>query len=99
MTTKKIVYAAAVRVEELRPEVNEILRHIAQLLKEPDESEDDWLDCVFVSDESRLADFISNDLELQELRSRLGIPELNRRDLICAMAFALRSRQATRTIQ
>jgi chorismate mutase len=36
MTTKKIVYAAAIRVEELRPEVNEILRHIAQLLKEPD---------------------------------------------------------------
>ena len=65
MTTRKIVFAEAIRVEEFRPEVNEILRHIAQLLKEPDASEDDWLDCVFVSDESRLADFISKDQELQ----------------------------------
>jgi len=99
MITKKIVYASALRVEELRPEVDEILRHIAQLLKEPGESEDDWLDYVFVSDESRLGDFISTESDLFEFRARLGMPELNKRDAICAIALALRSKQATRTIQ
>ncbi len=98
MTSKKIVYAATIMVEELRTEVDEILRHIAQLLKEPDESEDDWLGCVFVSDESRIADFISTELELQELRVRLAVPELSRRDFICAIALAIRKKRAPHTV-
>ncbi len=98
MSAIKIVCAAAIRVEELRPEVNTVLRYIAQLLKECDESEGDWLDYVFVSDESRLGDFISSDLELQALRSHLAIPELDTRDTICAIAFALRKNRATQTI-
>ena len=98
LTKKKIEYASTVRIEALRPEVDEILRHVAQLLKEPEESEDDWLDYVFVSDESRLADFISTDLELQELRVHLANPTLERREFICAIALALRKKRAPQTV-
>jgi hypothetical protein len=96
---EEIVYAAAVRVEALWPEVDELLRQMAHLFKEPNEPEDDWLDYVFVSDESHLADFLSADSELAALRERLAMPELAMRDSICNVALALRGKKNQQTIQ
>ena len=99
MSDKKIEFASAIRVESLRPEVDGLLRHIARFLKEPNESDDDWLDYVFVSDESSLADFLSEDSELVELRESLVMPELTIQDSICDVALALRGRKSQQTIQ
>lgn len=90
---KKIVYAESIRIETLRPEVDEILKQVAQLLKESDESEEDWLAWVFVSDESRLADFTHADSDVRKLQASLDLPELRTRDAICDIALALRNRK------
>jgi len=76
-----------------------LLRAIAGLLKEPEESEDEWLNYVIVTDQSRIADFLHADSELAEVRERLGLPELKMLDFICDAALALRRRKSRRTIQ
>jgi hypothetical protein len=89
MSEKKIEFAPAVRVESLRDEVDELLRQIAPLMIEPDESVDDWVNYVFASDESSLGDFLSDDSDLVWLRERLVMPELKLQDSICDVALAL----------
>ena len=79
--------------------MDELLRQIAFLMIEPDESVEDWLDYVFVSDESCLADFLPEDSDLAVLRERLVMPELTMRDSICDVALALRARKSQQTIQ
>jgi hypothetical protein len=99
MSDKKIEFAPAVKVESLRTEVDELLRHIASLLIEPDESVDEWLEYVFVSDESTLADFLPEDTYLVELRERLAMPELTMQDSIYEVALALSGKKSQRTAQ
>jgi len=99
MSNKKIEFAPAIKVEGLLTEVDELLRQLALLLKDPEESEDDWLDYVFVSDESRISDFLHTESELAEIRERLELPELKMRDLISDAALALRNKKSQRTIQ
>ena len=65
---------------------------------EPGELEEDWLKYVFVSDESCLGDFLSSHSDLIDLRERLGMPELQMRSSICAVAFALSKKKATQTV-
>jgi hypothetical protein len=86
MTKKTIEFAPAIRVDTLRLEVDALLQELAWLFKDPDESPDDWLQYVFVSDESRLDDFLSTDSELQELRQRLALPEIKMLDSLCDVA-------------
>ena len=85
---EKIEFATTDRVNESPEEMSELLRHIAALLKEPDESEEDWLRDCFVSDESRLADFFYEDRELVELGRRIVVSGLRMKDLVCDVAVA-----------
>ena len=73
--------------------MNELLQHIAAMMKEPEETEDDWLKYCFVSDESSLGDFFLED-ELAELSVRIGISSLRLRDLLCDVAIALHHKKS-----
>lgn len=93
MAEKRVEFASTKRVDEFREEVSELLRCIASILKEPGDTEDEWLSYAFVSDESRLADFFYEDSELAQLERLCGMNGLKMRDLICDVADALHQRK------
>jgi hypothetical protein len=95
MAEKMIGFASTTRVDEFCEEVSELLRWFASILKEPEDTEDEWLSSTFVSDESRLADFFYLDSELEQLEKLSGINGLEMRDLLCDVAHALRQGKRT----
>jgi hypothetical protein len=53
---------------------------------------------LFVSDESRISDFLASDADIVLLRERLDMPKLARRDLIREVALALRGNKGRKTV-
>jgi hypothetical protein len=96
--SKRIEIASTAKIEEFPKEVESLLRHLAAILKEPEESEEEWLSYAFVSDESRIADFI-NEEELICLRNQIGLPDLAMCDLMCDVALALHDARSEQTDQ
>jgi hypothetical protein len=89
MAEKRVDFASTKKVDEFPEEVSELLRFFASVLKEPEDTEEEWLSYAFVSDESRLADFFYQDCELTQLEKLSGIDNLKMRDLICDVACTL----------
>lgn len=90
MAKRKIEFASTERVDELSEEVSSLLRWFAAILKEPEDTEEEWLSYTFVSDESRLADFFQEESELTQLEKLCSVSDLKMRDLICDVAYAIR---------
>jgi hypothetical protein len=86
MAEKRFEFASTKRVDEFLEEVSELLRCFASILKEPEDTEEEWLSYAFVSDESRLADFFYEDSELKRIEKCCGLSGLKMRDLICDVA-------------
>ena len=94
MTKPQLEFASTNRIDRLHKEVSEIMWQIASMMKEPDESEEEWLQYAFVSDESRLLEFLSEESEVIELRNRLKLPTLDWRDFFIDVALAIRHKRA-----
>ncbi len=94
MTKPKLEFASTKKIDQLHKEISEIMWQIASMMKEPDESEEEWLQYAFVSDESRLIEFLFEESEVLELRDRLKLPTLDWRDLFIDVALALRHKRA-----
>ncbi len=86
---KRITFASTSKIDQFQTEVDELILAIAPFMIEPNEDEQDWADSVFVSDESRLGDFLSQESDLPALSEKLGLPLLERRDLIGTVAELL----------
>jgi len=86
---KKIEFASGEKVRHFQPEVDELIFEIAAFMVEPGEDVADWASYVFVSDESRLGDFLSSADELKMLGDKLGLPALQRSDFVREVAEML----------
>jgi hypothetical protein len=93
LTMKKVVFAANGKIRAYRTEVDELLLAIAVYMIEPGEDDEDWARDAFVSDESRIGDFLSFDPEVKLLSESLGLPQLSRKDFICDVAETLHQRK------
>ncbi len=91
---KRIEFASTYRVVEYQEAMNDLLRHIAAMMKDPETTDDDWLKYCFVSDESSLGHFFLED-ELAELSTRVGISGLRRKDLLCDVAVAVHQKKSS----
>jgi len=90
---KKVVFAAGGKIRAFQTEVDELLLSIAVYMIKPGDDVEEWVRDVFVSDESRLGDFLAFDPEVRLLSEGLGLPHLTRKDLICDLAETLCQRK------
>jgi hypothetical protein len=86
---KKIVYAPGNKIRLFQAEVDELILAIAAFMIEPGEDVADWANSVFVSDESRVGDFLYSGFDLGLLAERLGLPPLEHKDLVSDVAETL----------
>jgi hypothetical protein len=86
---KKIEFAFDGKVQRFQAEVDELILAIATYMIEPGEDIADWASSVFVSDESCIGDFLTYERDVENLRKRLNIPTLQRRDFVCEVAETL----------
>lgn len=90
---KEADFASTSRLDLLRPELNTILYEIALIRKEPEDTVEGWLEWCFVSDESCLLEFVSEESELNALRKSLNLPSLSVRDSFVELASQLKRRK------
>jgi len=90
---KTITFASTSKINQFQTEVDELILTIAPFMIGPDEDVQDWASSVFVSDESRLGDFLSHESDLPALSEKLGLPLLQRRDLIGSVAELLHQKK------
>ena len=89
---KKVVFAAGRKIRAFRTEVDKLLLMIAVYMVEPGDEVEEWTRNIFVSDESRIGDFLAFD-SVNLLSKTLDLPQLSGKDFICDVAETLHQRK------
>jgi hypothetical protein len=92
--TKRIEFASTTRLDLFEDELPQIVRSLATIMKEPEDTEEDWIEYCFISDESRVVEFLYEEAELLKLRALLDLPSLAKDDLFVDVAEALHRRRS-----
>jgi hypothetical protein len=90
----KIKFAPSTTIDIYLVEVEELLVAIAKYMVEDGEDYAEWARHVFVSDESCIGDFLSQETEVVSLSDDLGLHQLRAIDRVCDVAAILHQRKA-----
>jgi len=88
-----IEFAPSNRVEEYRPEVDQLLLAIAKYMIEEGESPEEWVEFTFVSNESSIGDFLCSEEDLASLAGDLQLHPLGFRESLVDVAVTIRQRE------
>ena len=90
---KNISFASTSKIKQFQSEVDTVILAIAPFMIDPDEDPQEWAAYVFVSDESSIGDFLSDESALPSLSQSLHVPLLKSQDLVSDVAEFLHQRE------